>query len=162
MPMPVPTRRAKPAVAVDVHQVPAAIEKNDKGKPGGVAIAVLVSRSKSAVIDFAKHRLQPGAVSHTAALLSLAGLAIQSTRIALRNTAMNLSIVSTGDSESHRFRTASCACASSNFRSRCVEHEPNKDPWLQIHPPRTLIHFWTLNKVLNQWRIIYPERTGDW
>ena len=59
-----------------------AIEKNEEGKPGFVAIEVLDSLSKSQVIDFAKRRLQPGAVSHTDAFPSLAGLAVQSTHIA--------------------------------------------------------------------------------
>jgi hypothetical protein len=59
-----------------------AIEKSEEGKPAFVAIELLDSLSKSQVINFAKRRLQPGAVSHTDAFPTLSDLAVQSTHIA--------------------------------------------------------------------------------
>ena len=59
-----------------------AIETSEDGKPGFVAIEALDSLSQPHIIDFAKRRLQPGAVSHTDAFPSLRGLAIQTTHIA--------------------------------------------------------------------------------
>jgi hypothetical protein len=59
-----------------------AIEKNEDGKPGFVVVEALDSLSKRQIIDFATRRLQPGAVCHTDAFPSLAGLSVQATHIA--------------------------------------------------------------------------------
>ena len=59
-----------------------AIEKTEDGTPGFVAIEVLNSLAKPAIVDFATRRLQPGSVCHTDAFPSLSGLAVQVTHIA--------------------------------------------------------------------------------
>jgi len=53
-----------------------------EGKPGFVAIEALPSLAKPYIVDFAKRRLQPGAITHTDAFPSLAGLAVGSEHIA--------------------------------------------------------------------------------
>ena len=58
-----------------------AIEQRE-GKPGFVAIESVPFLAKPYVVDFAKRRLQPGAVTHTNAFSSLTGLAIHTQHIA--------------------------------------------------------------------------------
>lgn len=59
-----------------------AIETHEDGKPGFVAIEAIGTLTKANVADFAKRRLQPGAVTHTDAYSALRGLAAQTTHIA--------------------------------------------------------------------------------
>ena len=58
-----------------------AIERH-AGKPGFVAIEALPSLAKPYIVDFAKRRLQPGAVAHTDAFSSLTGLTVRCQHIA--------------------------------------------------------------------------------
>lgn len=58
-----------------------AIETDEDGKPGFVAIEAIGTLNKANVADFAMRRLQPGAVTHTDAYSALRGVAAQTIHV---------------------------------------------------------------------------------